>query len=59
MIQGLPFIADLTVLPSEVIDIILGMDWLIAHKGVISCLPRLVTLEHPSGNKIEVEPFKS
>jgi hypothetical protein len=58
MIQGLPFTADLTVLPSEGIDVILGMDWLTAHKGVISCLPRLVTLEHPSGKKIEVEPLK-
>jgi hypothetical protein len=59
MIQGLPFTADLTVLPSEGIDVILGMDWLTAHKGVISCSPRLVTLEHPSGKKIEVEPLKS
>jgi hypothetical protein len=59
IIQGLPFTADLTVLPSEGIDVILGMDWLTAHKGVISCSPRLVTLEHPSGKKIEVEPLKS
>jgi hypothetical protein len=59
MIQGLPFTAELTVLPSEGIDVILGMDWLTAHKGVISCSPRLVTLEHPSGKKIEVEPLKS
>ncbi|XP_025801385.1 uncharacterized protein LOC112880861 [Panicum hallii] len=51
--------ADLTVLPSEGIDVILGMDWLTAHKGVISCSPRLVTLEHPSGKKVEVEPLKS
>jgi hypothetical protein len=34
MIQGLPFIADLTVLPSEGIDVILGMDWLPAHKAL-------------------------
>jgi hypothetical protein len=59
MIQGLPFTADLTVLPSEGIYVIFGMDWLTAHKGIISCSPRLVTLEHPSGKKIEVEPLKS
>jgi hypothetical protein len=59
MIQGLPFTVDLIVLPSEGIDVILGMDWLTAHKGVISCSPRLVTLEHPSGKKVEVEPLKS
>ena len=59
MIHGMPFTADLTVLKSEGIDVILGMDWLTKHKGVISCSPRLVILEHPSGKKIEVEPLKS
>ena len=59
MIQGMPFMADLTVLKSEGIDVILGMDWLTKHKGVISCSPRLVTLELPSGKKVEVEPLKS
>jgi hypothetical protein len=59
MIQGMPFMADLTVLKLEGIDIILGMDWLTKHKGVISCSPHLVTLEHPSRRKIEVEPLKS
>jgi len=58
MIHGLPFLADLTVLKSDGIDVILGMDWLTAHKGVISCSPRLVTLEHPNGKTIEVEPLK-
>jgi hypothetical protein len=59
MIQGLPFTPDLTVLKSDGIDVILGMDWLKAHKGVISCSPRLVTLEHPSGRKVEVKTLKS
>ena len=59
MIQGMPFMADLTVLKSAGTDIILGMDWLTKHKVFISCSPRLVTLEHPSGRKIEVEPLKS
>ena len=51
--------ADLTVLKSEGIDVVLGMDWLTKHKVFISCSPRLVTLEHPRGRKIEVEPLKS
>jgi len=59
MIQGMPFMANLTMLKLEGIDVILGMVWLTKHKGVISCSPRLVTLEHPSGRKIEVEPLKS
>jgi hypothetical protein len=36
VIQGRKFLGDLTVLPSNGIDIILGMDWITAHKGVIS-----------------------
>ena len=51
MIHGLPFLADLTVLKLDGIDVILGMDWLTAHKGVISCSPRLVTLAHPVGRR--------
>jgi hypothetical protein len=48
-IQGHKFFGDLTVLPSHGIDVILGMDWITAHKGVISTSPRLVTLVHPDG----------
>jgi hypothetical protein len=34
------FLADLTILKSDGdIDVILGMDWLIKHKGLISCSP--------------------
>jgi len=51
MIHGLSFPADLTVLKLDGIDVILGMDWLTAHKGVISCSPRIVTLEHPRGEE--------
>ena len=45
---GSEFRADLTVLESEGIEVILGMDWLTAHKGIISCSPRFVSVEHPT-----------
>jgi hypothetical protein len=35
------------------------MDWIIAHKGVISTSPRLVTLVHPDGTRVTFEPMKS
>jgi hypothetical protein len=35
-IQDHKFFGDLIVLPSNDIDVILGMDWITAHKGVIS-----------------------
>jgi hypothetical protein len=58
-IQGHNFFGDLTVLPSNNIDVILGMDWITAHKGVISTSPRFVTLVHPDGTRVTFEPMKS
>ena len=55
-IEGYPFLADLTLLPSEGLDVILGMDWLTHHKGVISCSPRYVEITHPSGHIIRCKP---
>ena len=55
-IEGHPFLADLTLLPSDGLDVILGMDWLTQHKGVISCSPRYVEITHPSGHVILCEP---
>jgi hypothetical protein len=59
VIQEHKFLGDLTVLPSNCIDVILGMDWITAHKGVISTSPRLVTLVHPDGTRVTFEPMKS
>ena len=55
-IEGYPFLADLTLLPSEGLDVILGMDWLTQHKGVISCLLRYVEITQPSGHIIRCKP---
>jgi hypothetical protein len=58
VIQDHKFLGDLTVLPSNGIDVILGMDWITTHKGVFSTSPRLVTLVHPDGTKVTFEPMK-
>lgn len=55
-IEGHPFLANLTLLPSDGLDVILGMDWLTLHKGVISCSPRYVEFTHPQGHVIRCEP---
>jgi hypothetical protein len=50
-IEGCTFLADLTILPSEVLDVILGMDWLTLHKGVKILLTQICgdhTPEWPS-----------
>jgi hypothetical protein len=48
-IEGSTFLADLTLLPLDGLDVILGMDWLTLHKGMISRSPRYVEITHPSG----------
>ena len=55
-IDGYRFLADLTLLPSDGLVDILGMDWLTRHKGVISCSPRYVEITHPSGRVLRCEP---
>jgi hypothetical protein len=40
--EGQLFTADLTILESTGIDVILGMDWLAKHNGMVSCNPRFI-----------------
>jgi hypothetical protein len=35
------------------------MDWITAHKDVISTFPRLVTLVHPDRTRVTFKPMKS
>jgi hypothetical protein len=42
LLSGVVFLADLVVLPSHGIDVILGMDWLTKHNGIISCADKTV-----------------
>jgi hypothetical protein len=37
-------LADLAILPSHRIDVILGMDWLTKHNGIISCVDKTILL---------------
>jgi hypothetical protein len=55
--EGQLFTADLTVLESTRIDIILGMDRLAKLNGIVSCNPRVIQLEHRSGTKVRIEPL--
>ena len=43
------FLADLVVLVSKGIDVILGMDWLSRHNGLIGCTDKVVHLTNPEG----------
>jgi hypothetical protein len=53
-IRGLNFLAELIILESSGINVILGIDYLTKYDGVISCAKRMVTLTSPQGERIEV-----
>jgi hypothetical protein len=53
-IREIDFQADLVVLTSSGIDVILGMDWLGECDGIILCAKMSVLLTSPQGGRIEV-----
>jgi hypothetical protein len=57
-IRRVDFVANLIVLKSKDIDVILGMNWLSNHKVLIDCAKKSVKLTIPEGRALEfvVEP---
>jgi hypothetical protein len=53
LIRGVEFIVNLIVLESKGIDVILGMDWLSKHKGMINYANKAVRLTTSSGKEVE------
>jgi hypothetical protein len=52
LLSGVVFLADLDVLPSHEIDVILGMDWLTQHNGIISCADKTILLIDHQGKSV-------
>jgi hypothetical protein len=52
-IRGVDFLANLIVLESKGIDVILGMDWLGKHKVLIDCAKKSVKLTTPGRKELE------
>jgi hypothetical protein len=46
------FVANLVVIPLDVFDAILGMDWLSQCQAIISCLLETISLHAPSGRDV-------
>jgi hypothetical protein len=53
LIRGVEFVAHLIVQESKGIDVILGMDWLSKHNGLIDCAKKVVRLTPSSGKALE------
>jgi hypothetical protein len=56
MINGIEFQADLVVLKTEGLDVILATDWLKKHHGNISCRDKAMNLINHNGIKVECHP---
>jgi predicted aspartyl protease len=52
-IGEIDFQADLEIITSSGIDVILGMDWLGKHDGIILCAKKSMLLTSPQGQRIE------
>ena len=52
LLSGVEFLADLVVLKSKGIDVIIGMDWLSQHDGHIGCAEKVVHLTNPDGMQV-------
>jgi hypothetical protein len=52
-VRGVDFLANIIVLDSKGIDIILGMDWLRKYDGVILCAKRAIRLTKEDGTIVE------
>jgi hypothetical protein len=55
ILSGVVFLADLVVLKSKGIDVILRMDWLTRHNGIISCATKEVSLVNHEGIKVKCQ----
>jgi hypothetical protein len=52
-IRGVDFVANLIVLESKGIDVILGMDWLSKHEVLINCAKKSIKLTTSDGKELE------
>jgi hypothetical protein len=51
--RGVDFVANLIVLESKGIDVILGMDWLSEYKVFINCAKKSIKMTTPEGKEME------
>lgn len=50
------FLANLIIIDSASLYVILGMDWLSQHLGQIDCAKKFITLTSPSGEQVGISP---
>jgi hypothetical protein len=53
VIEGVPFQAELIVLGAKGLEVILGMNWMTEHQGIIDCARKAISLTSSEGEEIE------
>jgi len=53
-VSGLMFIVNFVVIDLEELDVIIGMNWMTKHDGVIRCNPRSIEFRHNSGVRVDL-----
>jgi hypothetical protein len=56
-IRGIDFPANLVVMGTQLLDVILGMNWLHRNQAIVSCEKRTVKLVSPSGKEVVTELY--
>jgi hypothetical protein len=56
-IRGIDFPANLVVMGTQGLDVILGMYWLHRNQATVSCDKRIVKLVSPSGKEVVTDLF--
>ena len=52
-IHGIDFYANLIVLGTKGLEVVLGMDWMAKHKGFIDCAKKAITMTSIAGISVE------
>ena len=52
-IHGIDFYANLIVLGTKGLEVVLGMDWMSKHKGLIECAKKAITMTSTTGISVE------
>ena len=55
IIEGEEFLANLIIIDTKSLDVILGMDWLTDHQAVLDCGDRSITVVSPVGIRVRFE----
>jgi hypothetical protein len=58
-IHGIYFLASLIVLGTKELEVVLGMDWMSQHQGVIDCAKKTITMTSRTGIVVTHVSIKS